>query len=87
MAEVDKQDSLRIRCCNDTVRDYQGRRIFWIRQSDGCEIIGQSAEGAEIVALIASCDLMIERGLERVRMFSWKKAVEQHLEVYRRLVS
>jgi glycosyltransferase involved in cell wall biosynthesis len=32
-------------------------------------------------------DLMIDRGLERVRMFSWEKTVKQHLEVYRRLVS
>jgi len=31
-------------------------------------------------------EAMIERGLERVRQFSWKKTVDQHLEVYRRLV-
>jgi glycosyltransferase involved in cell wall biosynthesis len=28
---------------------------------------------------------MIERGVERVRMFSWKKTVDQHLEIYRRV--
>ena len=29
--------------------------------------------------------LMAERGLERGRLFSWKKSVAQHLEIYRRL--
>ena len=29
---------------------------------------------------------MIERGLERVRLFSWKSTVDRHLDVYRRLV-
>jgi glycosyltransferase involved in cell wall biosynthesis len=32
-------------------------------------------------------DLLIERGLRRVRMFSWKSTVDQHLAVYRSLVS
>ena len=31
-------------------------------------------------------DVMIERGLERVRLFSWKSTVDRHLDVYRRLV-
>jgi glycosyltransferase involved in cell wall biosynthesis len=51
------------------------------REYDWVECILKTAkEGADR-------DLMINRGLERVRMFSWKKTVEQHLEVYRRLVS
>jgi hypothetical protein len=31
-------------------------------------------------------DVMMERGLERVRLFSWKNTVDRHLDVYRRLV-
>jgi glycosyltransferase involved in cell wall biosynthesis len=51
------------------------------REVDWVECILKTAKGGR------DRDLMIERGLERVRMFSWKKTVEQHLEVYRRLVS
>jgi len=51
------------------------------REVDWVECILKTAKGG------GDRDLMVERGLERVRMFSWKKAVEQHLEVYRRLVS
>jgi glycosyltransferase involved in cell wall biosynthesis len=51
------------------------------REVDWVECILKTAKGG------GDRDLMIERGLERVRMFSWKKTVEQHLEVYRRLVS
>jgi glycosyltransferase involved in cell wall biosynthesis len=50
------------------------------READWVECILKTAKGG------GARDLMIDRGLERVRMFSWKKAVEQHLEVYRRLV-
>jgi glycosyltransferase involved in cell wall biosynthesis len=31
-------------------------------------------------------DLMIERGLKRVRLFSWKSTVDRHLDVYRQLI-
>jgi glycosyltransferase involved in cell wall biosynthesis len=51
------------------------------REVDWVECILKTAKGG------GDRDLMIDRGLERVRMFSWKKTVEQHLEVYRRLVS
>jgi glycosyltransferase involved in cell wall biosynthesis len=51
------------------------------REMDWVECILKTANGG------GDRDLMIDRGLERVRMFSWKKTVKQHLEVYRRLVS
>jgi glycosyltransferase involved in cell wall biosynthesis len=51
------------------------------READWVECILKTAKGGE------ERDLMIDRGLERVRMFSWEKTVKQHLEVYRRLVS
>jgi glycosyltransferase involved in cell wall biosynthesis len=51
------------------------------REVDWVECILKTAKGG------GDRDLMIDRGLERVRMFSWKKTVEQQLEVYRRLVS
>lgn len=51
------------------------------REGDWVECILKTAKGG------GDRDLMIERGLERVRMFSWRKTVEQHLEVYRRLVA
>ena len=51
------------------------------REDDWIECILKIAQGG------GDRDLMIHRGLERVRMFSWKKAVEQHVEVYRGLVS
>jgi glycosyltransferase involved in cell wall biosynthesis len=51
------------------------------READWVECILKTAKGGE------DRDLMIDRGLERVRMFSWEKTVKQHLEVYRRLVS
>lgn len=51
------------------------------READWVECILKIANGG------GDRDLMIERGQERARMFSWKKTVEQHLEVYRRLVS
>ena len=51
------------------------------READWVECILKTAKGG------ADRDSMIDRGLERVRMFSWKKTVEQQLEVYRRLVS
>ena len=50
------------------------------REMDWVECILKTAKGG------GDRDLMIDHGLKRVRMFSWKKAVEQHLEVYRRLV-
>jgi glycosyltransferase involved in cell wall biosynthesis len=31
-------------------------------------------------------DTIIKRGLERLRLFSWKNSVDRHLEIYRRLV-
>jgi glycosyltransferase involved in cell wall biosynthesis len=51
------------------------------REEDWVECILKTAKGG------GDRDLMIDRGLERVRMFSWKKSVKQHLEVYCRLVS
>jgi glycosyltransferase involved in cell wall biosynthesis len=51
------------------------------REVDWVEWILKTAKGG------GDRDLMIDRGLERVRMFSWEKTVKQHLEVYRRLVS
>jgi glycosyltransferase involved in cell wall biosynthesis len=51
------------------------------REVDWVECILKTAQGG------SERDLMMERGLERVRLFSWKSRVEQHLEVYRRLVS
>jgi glycosyltransferase involved in cell wall biosynthesis len=51
------------------------------READWVECILKTASGG------ADRDLIIDRGLERVRTFSWKKTVEQHLEVYHRLVS
>jgi glycosyltransferase involved in cell wall biosynthesis len=51
------------------------------REVDWVECILKTAKGG------GDRDLMIDRGLERVRMFSWKKTVKQHLEIYRRLAS
>jgi glycosyltransferase involved in cell wall biosynthesis len=51
------------------------------REEDWVESILKTAKGG------GDRGLMIDRGLERLRMFSWKKTVEQHLEVYRGLVS
>jgi glycosyltransferase involved in cell wall biosynthesis len=51
------------------------------RELDWVECILKTARGG------GDRDLMIDRGLERVRMFSWEKTVEQHLEVYHRLAS
>jgi glycosyltransferase involved in cell wall biosynthesis len=50
------------------------------READWIECLLKTAQGGR------DRDLMIERGLERVQLFSWKKTVDQHLEVYRRLV-
>jgi glycosyltransferase involved in cell wall biosynthesis len=50
------------------------------REVDWVECILKTAKGG------GDRDLMIERGLERVRLFSWKSAVDRHLDVYRRLV-
>jgi glycosyltransferase involved in cell wall biosynthesis len=50
------------------------------REEDWVECLLKTAQGG------AGRDLMIEHGLERVRMFSWKRAVQEHLEIYRRLV-
>jgi glycosyltransferase involved in cell wall biosynthesis len=50
------------------------------READWVECILKTAkEGGDR-------DLIIERGLERVRNFSWKSTVDRHLDVYRRLV-
>jgi glycosyltransferase involved in cell wall biosynthesis len=49
------------------------------READWIECLLQTAKGG------GERDLMIERGLERVRSFSWKHTVDQHLAVYRRL--
>lgn len=51
------------------------------READWVECILKTAEGGE------DRGLMIDRGRERVRKFSWTRTVEQHLEVYRRLMS
>jgi glycosyltransferase involved in cell wall biosynthesis len=50
------------------------------REVDWVECILKTAKGG------GDRDLMIERGLERVRKFSWKSTVDRHLDVYRRLV-
>jgi glycosyltransferase involved in cell wall biosynthesis len=49
------------------------------READWIECLLKTAQGG------GDRDLMIERGLERVRQFSWKKSVDQHLEIYRNL--
>ena len=49
------------------------------KEADWVECILKSATPS------AHRDLMIERGLERVRQFSWRRAVDQHLDVYRSL--
>ena len=51
------------------------------REGDWVESILNTAKGG------GDRGSMIDRGLEHLRMFSWKKTVEQHLEVYRGLVS
>ena len=51
------------------------------READWVECLLKIAKGG------GERDVMIDRGLERVRMFSWKKTVEHHLDVYRGLVS
>jgi glycosyltransferase involved in cell wall biosynthesis len=50
------------------------------READWVECILKSAKGG------GDRDLIIERGLERVRKFSWKSTVDGHLDVYRRLI-
>jgi len=50
------------------------------REVDWVECILKTAKGG------GDRDLMIERGLERVRKFSWKSTVDRHLDVYRRLI-
>jgi glycosyltransferase involved in cell wall biosynthesis len=49
------------------------------REEDWTECLLTTAKGGR------ERDPMIERGLERVRKFSWKSTVAQHLEIYRRL--
>ncbi|HUD47511.1 MAG TPA: glycosyltransferase family 1 protein [Candidatus Baltobacteraceae bacterium] len=49
------------------------------REDDWVDCLLKAAAGG------ADRDSMIERGLERVRMFSWKTTVDRHLEIYRRL--
>lgn len=51
------------------------------REDDWIECLLKTAQGG------GDRDLLIERGLERVRLFSWKKSVDQHLAIYRRLVT
>jgi glycosyltransferase involved in cell wall biosynthesis len=51
------------------------------READWVECILKTARGG------GDRDFVIDRGLERVRMFSWKETVEQHVEIYRRLVA
>jgi glycosyltransferase involved in cell wall biosynthesis len=48
-------------------------------ESDWVECLLKAANGD------SDRDAMIERGLDRVRMFSWKNTVDRHLEIYRRL--
>lgn len=49
------------------------------REEDWIECLLNAAKGG------GERDLMIERGLERVRKFSWKRTVDQHLAIYRGL--
>lgn len=51
------------------------------REEEWVECILKAAMGG------AHRECMIERGLEHVRMFSWTRTVEQHLGIYRRLMS
>ena len=50
------------------------------READWVECILKTAQGG------GDRDSMIERGLERVRLFSWKNTVDRHVDVYRHLV-
>jgi glycosyltransferase involved in cell wall biosynthesis len=50
------------------------------RQDDWIECLLKIAQGG------GDRDLMIERGLARVRLFSWKSTVNRHLEIYRCVV-
>lgn len=47
------------------------------REEDWIECLLKTAKGGQ------DRDLMIKRGLERVGMYSWKRTVDQHLEIYR----
>ncbi len=49
------------------------------REEDWIECLLKTAQGGR------ARDLLIERGLERVRLFTWKSTVEQHLAIYHRL--
>jgi hypothetical protein len=49
------------------------------REVDWVECILKTAKGG------GERDVMMERGLERVRLFSWESTVNRHLDVYRRL--
>lgn len=51
------------------------------RENDWIECLLKTAQGG------ADRDLVIERGVERVRGFSWQRSVEQHLGVYRRMAA
>lgn len=50
------------------------------REGDWIECLLQTARGG------SNRDLIIEHGLKRVGMFSWKDTVDKHLNVYRRLI-
>jgi glycosyltransferase involved in cell wall biosynthesis len=50
-------------------------------EADWVECLLKTAQGG------GDRDLIIERGLERVRLFSWKKTVDRHLAVYHNLAS
>jgi glycosyltransferase involved in cell wall biosynthesis len=50
------------------------------REVDWVECILKTAQGG------GERDVMIERGLERVRLFSWNSTVDRHLDVCRQLI-
>jgi glycosyltransferase involved in cell wall biosynthesis len=52
-----------------------------MREEDWTECILKVARGG------SERDEMIERGLERTAMFSWRNTVDQHLAVYRLLTA
>ena len=50
------------------------------READWIDCLLKTAQGG------GERDVMIERGLERLRLFSWKSTVDRHLDVYRQLI-
>jgi glycosyltransferase involved in cell wall biosynthesis len=49
-------------------------------EEDWAECLLEMAKGG------ANRDMIVERGLNRLNCFSWEKSIEQHLDIYRRLI-